>query len=73
MNHGGDGSNKRGRNANWAAEYLGVSSRQVRRLAESLELTSYRLGNRLVFYEEDLQSYLNKCRQPTLDGQVDAA
>lgn len=63
---------KCGRNARETAIYLGVSERQVFRLVENGFLTSYRVGSRVVFYEEDIEKYLERCRQPAQEEQVTA-
>ena len=55
---------RRGLNGEEARIFLGISKRQVFRLAKSKKLTSYRIGGRVVFYEDDLEKYLEKCRQP---------
>jgi excisionase family DNA binding protein len=45
------------------AEHLNVSDKTVRRLVHSGELTPTWIGRSLRIAEDDLRSYLNRCRQ----------
>jgi excisionase family DNA binding protein len=46
-----------------AAELLGVSKRTIQQLAAKGAIPSYRVGNKILFMESDLERYLESCRQ----------
>jgi excisionase family DNA binding protein len=60
------------RDAEDAAERLGVSSRTVRRLATRGELASHRIANLLRFSDVDIDDYIHRARKDavTRDGFI---
>jgi excisionase family DNA binding protein len=49
-----------------AAQKLGVSEKTLDRQIVSGNLSYHKIGSRILFDEEDLESYWNSCRRPSL-------
>ena len=55
-----------------AAAYLSVSPRKMRRLREQRRIPTLKLGRDLRFDPDDLDVYLNQCREPAAeDGKFE--
>jgi excisionase family DNA binding protein len=49
-----------------AAEFLGISTRQLWRIAAAGELRHFKIGKRVQFVLGDLRAYVAKCERPAV-------
>lgn len=51
-----------------AAEFLGISQRQLWRLASAGDLRHFKIGKRVQFVLGDLRAYVAACERPAVNG-----